>query len=294
MSDQYVVVGADSLVGSSLMAELDAAGWPVCGTTRRRQSTGPNRLYLDFEDPDSYRLPFRPSYAYIVAAATNYDRCEKDPQARKINVEMTPRLVESLLAQGWFVTLISTNSVFGGERPWPKEDDPHDARIAYAVQKHEAEQRSFAAAASQHALDRLNIVRLTKILARETSPLPSWFQAWKEGRAIEPFSDLIFAPMSARFVGRALAVVGTKRIAGCLHLSGAANVSYVDLARAFASALGVAVSLISPTSATAKGIHIAYKPTYSGLGMERTTRLTGVHPQPLDQVIADLTRDFTL
>lgn len=293
-SNTYIVVGADSLVGGSLIEALRSSEADVCGTTRRRESTGPRRFYLDFQDPDSYRLPSSVSYAFIVAAATNYDRCETDPLAREINVEMTPRLVQALLSQGVFVTLISTNSVFGGERPWPHEDDPHDARIAYAIQKHEAEKRAFAAAQALGALDRFNVVRLTKILSRETSPLPAWFQMWKEGRAIEPFSDLIFAPMSVQFVGKALAAIGAKRVPGCLHLSGAANVSYVDLALAFAAALGVDGSLISPSSATAKGIHIAYKPTYSGLGMERTTRLTGVHPQPLDQVISDLTRGFTL
>lgn len=294
MPEDYVVVGADSLVGKFLLAALRDRGLPAQGTTRRRDSVGPERLYLDFESPESYRLPSSPSYAFIVAAATNYDRCETDPLARRINVEMTPFLVESLLAQGTFVTLISTNSVFGGERPWPHEDDPHDARIAYAIQKHEAEKRAFAAAEAAGALDRFNVVRLTKILARETSPLPAWFQAWKEGRAIEPFSDLIFAPMSVQFVGKTLAAIGAKQVPGCLHLSGAANVNYVDLARAFAATLGVDGSLISPSSATAKGIHIAYKPTYSGLGMERTTRLTGVHPQPLDHVIRDLTRGFSL
>lgn len=294
MAAPYLVVGADSLVGGSLIRALQTAGQDVVGTTRRRASMGPGRFYLDFQDPESYRLPVPASYAFIVAAATNYDRCETDPSARKINVEQTPRLVESLLSQGLFVSLISTNSVFGGERAWPHEEDPHDARIAYAIQKHEAEKHAFSAAQALEASDRFNVIRLTKILAWETPPLLSWFQAWKEGKAIEPFSDLIFAPMSVQFVGKALAAIGVKRVPGCLHLSGAANVSYVDLARGLAAAFGVDESLISPSSATVKGIQIAYKPTYSGLGMERTTRLTGVHPQPLDHVIRDLTCGLTL
>ena len=100
--------------------------------------------------------------------------------------------------------------------------------------------------------------------------------------------------MSVQFVVNALATIGVKRVPGSLHLSGAANVSYVDLAKAYAALLGVDESLISASYAKAKGIHIAYKPTYSGLGMDRTTRLTGVRPQPLDQVVRDLTRGFTI
>jgi dTDP-4-dehydrorhamnose reductase len=94
--------------------------------------------------------------------------------------------------------------------------------------------------------------------------------------------------MSVQFVGEALATVGEKRVSGNLHLSGAENISYVDLAMALAARLGINPSLIQPTSATAKGIHIAFKPRFSGLGMERTTRLTGVCPQNLEAVVADI------
>ncbi|MDA0226399.1 MAG: sugar nucleotide-binding protein, partial [Proteobacteria bacterium] len=197
----------------------------------------------------------------------------------------------SLLEQGVFVTFISTNSVFGGERPWPGEDDPHAPGIAYARQKDEAEQVIVEAARRLGASERLNITRLTKILDRDTSPLPAWFAAWKKGEPVQPFHDLVFAPMTVGFVGEALATLGEKRVPGNLHLSGAENVSYVRFAQALALRLGVDEKLIAPTTATAKGIHIAFKPTYSGLGMQRTTRLTGVRPQTLAGVIEDLTKE---
>jgi hypothetical protein len=164
---------------------------------------GPGRFYLDFQDTESYRLPVPASYAFIVAAATNYDRCETDPSARKINVEQTPRLVESLLSQGLFVTLISTNSVFGGERAWPHEEDPHDARIAYAIQKHEAEKDAFAAAKALGASDRFNVIRLTKILACETPPDP--LTHWtREDLVRETIARGIAPTISASTIGRFL------------------------------------------------------------------------------------------
>jgi dTDP-4-dehydrorhamnose reductase len=243
---------------------------------------------LDFESDDAFKAPRDVGYAFIVAAATNYDRCEKDPLAHKINVELIPRLIASLLEQGLFVTFISTNSVFGGERPWPHEEDPHAPAIAYAVQKDDAEKVIRASAKALKVEQRLNIVRLTKILDRNTSPLPNWYEAWQRGEAVQPFSDLIFTPMSVQFVGEALAVLGEQRVPGDLHLSGADNVSYVDFASALAMAKGIDPRLIVPTTATAKGIHIAYKPRFSGLGMQRTTALTGVHPQTLAGVVRDL------
>jgi dTDP-4-dehydrorhamnose reductase len=212
----------------------------------------------------------------------------KRPFGPQINVELIPRLIASLLAQGLFVTFISTNSVFGGDRPWPREEDPHAPGIAYAEQKDEAEKVVRASAKALNAEQRLNIVRLTKILDRNTSPLPNWFEAWQRGETVQPFSDLIFAPMSVQFVGEALAAIGEQRVPGDLHLSGSDNVSYVDFASALATAKGIDPCLIAPTTATAKGIYIAYKPRFSGLGMQRTTALTGVHPQTLVGVVSDL------
>ena len=34
-----------------------------------------------------------------------------------------------------------------------------------------------------------------------------------------------------------------------------------------------------------KGIHIAFKPSFSGLGMKRTTELTGIKPQGINDVV---------
>jgi dTDP-4-dehydrorhamnose reductase len=197
-----------------------------------------------------------------------------------------------MLEQGVFVSFISTNTVFGGERPWPQENDSHEPRIAYARQKAEGEAEIRSAAQRLGAADRLNIVRLTKILNASVSPLPAWFAAWQRGQPVEPFSDLIFAPMSLSFVGGALATLGEKRIAGNLHLSGAENVSYVELAYALARRLDVDTTLIRPTTAVAKGLNIPFKPRFSGLGMARTTPLSGIQPQRLDQVADDLVADI--
>ena len=284
----FLVIGGDSLVGKGLLRSLLSRGHRTYSSTRRRDTVDTQRVYLDFESDEPFIVPVDVSYVFVVAAATNYERCEKDPLAYIINVELIPRLIKSLLNQGLFVSFISTNSVFGGEQPWPNEDDPHAPGIAYARQKDEAEKIIRATAQALDAEQRLNIIRLTKILDRHTSPLPSWLETWRHGETVQPFADLIFAPISVQYVGEALAKLGEQRISGNFHLSGEANVSYVDFAFTLASTLGYSHELIAPTTAITKGIHIPYKPKFSGLGMHRTTTMTGLQPQKLVDVVSDL------
>lgn len=284
----FLVVGGDSLVGGELFRVLERRGHLAYGSTRRRETVAGRRVFLDFESDAPFRAPEGVEYAFLVGAATNYERCESDPAAWRINVDSIPRLAASLLEQGVLVTFISTNSVFGGECPWPHEDDVHAPGIAYARHKAEGEKAIRAAAQRLKAADRLNIVRLTKILGPDTPPLPNWFAAWKRGETVQPFTDLIFAPMSVRFAGESLATIGEKRIPGNLHLSGAENVTYVDFANCLADKSGIDRRLIAPTTATEKGVNILFKPRYSGIGMRRTTELTGLAPQPLADVVDDL------
>ncbi len=83
-------------------------------------------------------------------------------------------------------------------------------------------------------------------------------------------------------------ILGEKPLAVTYQRSGAENISYVDLASALAAKMGVDPVLLAPTTASEKGVHIAFKPRYSGLGMRRTTEITGVRPQPLADVVSDL------
>jgi dTDP-4-dehydrorhamnose reductase len=284
----FLVVGGDSQVGAELFRVLERRELPAFSTTRRSETAGGRRIFLDFESPTVPQLPREVDYAFLVAAATPYELCERDPLARRTNVELIPRLAATLLERGIFVTFISSNAVFGGERPWPAETDPHAPGIAYARQKSEGEAAIRSAARQLGAEERMAIVRLTKVVDPATSPLPSWLSAWERAEPVEPFADFIFAPISTRFAGDALATIGESRVTGQLHVSGAANVSYLDLANALADALGVDARLVSPTTADSRGVHIAFKPTYSGLGMTRTTELTGIAPQQLTGLVEDL------
>jgi len=291
--EQILVVGADSFLGEKLINVLEKQHRYVVGTTRRKDTLSDNRVFLDlFEENLNFKAPQGTTYAYLLAGIVNYGKCETDPRAWEVNVDKMTRLAAQLLEQGIFVTFISTNTVFGGERPWCHEDDPHTPEFAYAKHKAAAELSIRAEAEKLDALDLLNVVRLTKILGVNTSPLPDWFSQLHQGKALNPFTDLIIAPMSLRYTAESLAEIGRHRLSGNLHLSGSENINYDDLAQALVTALGSTSTLITPTTATKMKVEIPFKPKFSGIGMERTTEFTGIKPQDLDAVVADVVSQY--
>ena len=267
---------------------LERHGHRTLASTRRVDTLGETRIFLDFESDQPFVVPPGVDYVFIVAAATNYGRGETNPTPVRINLECIPRFVEQVLDQGIFVAFLSTNSVFGGELPWPHEDEPHAPRIAYAKHKSDGEERITSSAERLGALDRLAVIRLTKVLGHQTPPLPTWFDAWHRSEVVTPFVDFFFAPMSVRFVGEALATIGEKRACGSMHLSGAENLSYFDFAKALGEQIGINPDLIAATTTTDANVDTPFKLRFSGLSMERTTKLTNLKPQPVRDVVRDL------
>ncbi len=294
---RFLIVGGDSLVGGSLIRALRDRGHATIGTTRRTGTTGQigttgqaeaaddQKLHLDIAAADKAALPAGIDHVYLVAAISNYGQCETDPVAWPTNVEAIPRLAGWFLERGARVSFISTNMVFGGDRDWPGEDEAHTPTIAYAKQKSAGEAAIRDLATRLGATERLNIVRLTKVVGPATSPFPDWLAALGRDQAIKPFADLIFAPLSLDYVGRALARIGEAWAPGNLHLSGAESIDYADFARQVAMALGKPAELVQPTTSTEMGVKLIIRPRCGGIGMTRTQALTGIAPEPLADVV---------
>jgi dTDP-4-dehydrorhamnose reductase len=284
--NNFIVVGGDSFLGTSLISQFKDQEHNVVGTTRRKDALSIDKVFLDIREPDNFQISEAVDCVFIVAGVTNYGQCETDPEAWSLNVEAIPHLASRFMKAGSFVYFTSTNSVFGGDHPWPGEDDPHYPNIAYSRHKSESEVAIQNHAKKLGCLDQLAIVRLTKIVSPDTPPFPQWLEEWENGQIVKPFEDLIFSPISLGFAARSLTTLGENPLAGNFHLSGEKNITYCDFARALAKKTGFPDSLIVPTTSLIKGINVLYLPKYSGIGMEKTSKLTGIAPESLDSVVA--------
>ena len=282
----WLVVGGDGLIGRALVRHLSGEGRDVLATTRRRGLAGPTRPFLELSRDPSGWAPSQPvEVAFLLAASANQQSCCADPAvSRRINVDHTVALARGLVAQGAFVVFTSTNLVFDGEAPrYPTCASPTPTS-EYGRQKAEAEQALLALGAP------VAVVRLTKVLAADMPLIGGWIEALKAGRPVDAFSDLICAPMPVGYVAQALTRIGAAGRSGLYHLSGADEVSYVDLARSLASRLGADRTLVRATTSAAAGVALQTIPKHSSLDAHAVADAFTLPPPSLDAVIESCLR----
>jgi dTDP-4-dehydrorhamnose reductase len=113
--------------------------------------------------------------------------------------------------------------------------------------------------------DLIKIVRFSKILDVDTSPIPSWIQSWSRAEQTKAFKDLIFAPITLDYSVSYLSLILESKEPGYYHVSGSEDVDYVTFAKFLAKSLDYPSNLVSETTSLEAGIEIPFLPKFSGL-----------------------------
>jgi dTDP-4-dehydrorhamnose reductase len=279
----WLVVGADGLIGSALCQRARAEGRPVIGTTRRGAAIeGDGRIHLDLsDDPDAWVLPPSIAAAFLCAGVTGIDACERQPQAaRHINVERTCVLADRLLQRGTHVVFLSTNQVFDGTRAHMPADAAYGPRTAYGRLKAATERHLLAAGGA------VTVLRLSKVATTLSALLRGWTAMLRSRRAIHPFADMWAAPLAVEFVVEALFRIVDRRVAGVVQASATADVTYADMGRRLAAAMGVDASLVEAIAACESAAAPTHIPRHTTLDSSRLAVELDMHA-PLPWVAID-------
>jgi len=283
----YAVIGGDSMLGGALSNFLNENKKNVIKTSRRKDLEE-RVVYLDFSVESSWKNILDATDACIVGGVTDYWECKNNPEARFINEVCIPKLALYLCKNDIRVTLISSNTVFGGEKPWPNENDEHNPGLDYGKQKSNAEKNLLTMADKVGVRDLIKIVRFSKILDIETSPIPNWIQSWSRAEQIRAFKDLIFAPITLDYATNYLNLILESKGMGHYHVSGSKDVDYVTFAEILAESLDYSSNLVSETTSLEAGVEIPFLPKFSGLGMVNTIKTFGIEGQNINTVVKEL------
>ncbi len=212
-----------------------------------------SELFLDFMQPHLAALPEDVDAAVIMAARARLEDCENNPEeSYQINV-LSPFLLSKYFSSlGIFTLFLSSNQVFDGTVPHCHWTKPTCPRGEYGRQKAEAEAKLLS-------LDRVAILRLSKVLAFDTALLEDWRLAERESRAIYPFTDLYLAPVFVETVVKAIDAVIEEKRSGIYQLTGLEDVSY----EAFARKLFPSAKI----EARESGLKRALRPRYTSLAL---------------------------
>jgi dTDP-4-dehydrorhamnose reductase len=262
----YLIVGADSLVGGALMARLQRSGAEAAGTTRRPGN--PGLIHLDLsEDLRGWRPPQPFQTAILCAGVTKLQACQDHPAAsRRVNVQGITQAAEALHRAGAFVIYLSSNQVFDGSVPHRRTTDATGPITEYGAQKAEAERQLLAAGTADA------IVRLTKVLGPQIPLFSAWTESLRQGGDIQAYSDMTMAPVPLATVLDVLLAVAGRQLRGIHHVSGEQDLTYEAAARLGALALGVPPERVRPAKApTAMSV-----PVHTTLDVSSLKSATGV------------------
>jgi len=268
----FLLVGGDSEIGRVAAAHL---GGCALATTRRPRCDGGTRIALDLaDDLSAWEPPAGITSACILAAMARLADCEKDPAGTaRVNVTGTLALAERLIAHGVHVLFLSSNQVFDGATPQMPADAPTAPESEYGRQKARTE------AALRTHMERgapVAILRLAKVVSRETALVRDWTAALKARMPIRAFHDMTMAPVAAATVARAIEALMTDRATGIFQLSGPRDVAYTDVGRFLAERLGADPFLVARASRVQSGAPAGAAPPHTTLDSRALAERYGI------------------
>ena len=234
-----LIVGIDSLLGSSLAHSADFFGMDWQGTSRRVGC----KLRLDLsESPEKWQIPHDSKTAIICAGITNISLCEENPEAsRQVNVDALRELASRLKAIGCRVALLSSTQVFDPHLSAPPEESSVPSPLnQYGRQKVQLE-REILSLSPENL-----VIRLTKVVHANMPLVQGWKQRWERGEPVEAYLDYYLAPLSQDFFASSTLDILQAETGGVFHLGSQDAISYYDFAKWLAGFWNISVELVNP------------------------------------------------
>jgi dTDP-4-dehydrorhamnose reductase len=281
-----LVVGGDSLVGSSIQLHCREAGIPVESSSRRPGAQG---LLFDLRDPDFAPLErTRYEFAFICAAVTDMRACQDQPVlTRRVNVDSTIELMRRLADRGTHLLFLSSSQVFDGETAAPAEDAATCPKNEYGAQKLAVEQ-----AIARHELPAA-ILRPTKILAgHPVGVFKAWFDALGKGQAIQAATNLPISPVMVEDVARAAVLLAAGRHRGIWHLGSSDEMTYFEAARLMAERQRLPQTLVKGDALTEAQVPSIYRHRYATLSCRKIAQALDMPVRCAGDVLATLFAHF--
>jgi dTDP-4-dehydrorhamnose reductase len=225
--EKVLIIGIDSQIGEALKIYLIKKKIIVYGTTRRKEFVNQNTYFLDLKKPSLKFFENEFNSVIFCAATTNIAECEKE-QARHriINVTNTIKIIDKLVQKNSFVIYLSSNAVFNGTKQFYKNNDKTCPSTIYGKFKTEVEEYLTNKVSKKSC-----ILRLTKVITKNTPFIEHWKKEVKLKRSIKTFKNRFLSPVNIDVVINSIYLLLKKKQTGIFQLGGRDEISYSEYAK---------------------------------------------------------------
>ncbi len=245
MQQTLVVTGYGGFVAGSVVWQAARSGqWNVhaLSLTEDPDPSAPFHVHR-FDLCDAPRL--EAAFAHIAphavihtAALADIDYCQNNqPQAQRVNVDVTRHLAELCRDSGAKLILCSTDSVFDGTKGMYSEEDTPRPLNHYAQTKVHAEQ-VVRQTVPRGVVTRLSLVMGLPVLGAGNSFLARMLDALARGAPVTFPANEIRTPVDVITVGRALLEIAAGDFTGTIHLAGSTRLNRFEMACFLAERFG--------------------------------------------------------
>jgi dTDP-4-dehydrorhamnose reductase len=246
---RLLVIGSKGFIGQH-MIKTARGPWDVVSADSEADLNEPVSFFVDIADAESVCGLFqqtRPDAAVLLAAMSDIDRCEREPdRAWAVNVQGAENVVKSCVETGARLLFVSSAAVFDGTQHGYKEEDHPHPLSTYGRTKHQAE------IIILKILPSAIIVRLALVLGFSPSAgtnalLNRLEQALRAGRAVHVPADEYRNPIDVGTLSRVLVgLMQNPAASGIYHLGSIDTLSRYEMTRQLAEEMGFQGSQVIP------------------------------------------------
>ena len=235
---RILVTGIEGMVGSEMWSELVSRGHEVIPTDLK--PTSPDTLKLDVRDRPTVEKMLKemsPNLVIHLAAETDVDRCEQEPEyAYSTNSVGTENVASQCQIYGVRLVYVSTAGVFDGEKPTPyiEGDMPNPVNV-YGRSKLSGEY------AVRHYVSAHQIVRAGWMFggySRDKKFVGKILRLLERQRTISVVTDKFGSPTFSEDLSRGIATLIDKEHFGVFHMTNCGVCSRYDVALKLVDILG--------------------------------------------------------
>lgn len=282
-----MITGATGFFGPSLVAAFSNGQKPV---TVARDSAADYQYDLTDEEAVKNLLGRTgPDMIIHAAAMTDINRCQQHPElAYKVNSEAVKHLVRHMRGDCRFM-YISTDSIYSGQGPHKERSKTENPINIYGMTKYMGEFE--AAKAANHIIIRASMYGFSSRTNRSSSLVDSLVTAFKSGKPVPLFTDLMFSPLHKENLAKMMAKVAKTNKVGTWNFGSTNGMSKSKFGLMLANGLGLPIHMAVPVESAGLPNRTP-RPLDTRLDIVRTEQSFGLTMPDMEFEVKEMCRLF--